>query len=430
MKIISDSGDARELVQLVPLAIANLIVGLVLQVFVAARVGLNADVLFAAQAPYLVVSAVAASLFNNVLLPRLVGLEAGVRGRSLRDSMPKVCATLGLVCAATGGLTEVLAPLLVAQRIEGHAAFTPALILFGVGCLATCVSTCLATQALAAENPRGPEASQLASGVVALVLSAPLVDAFGIIGGVLTLVLRPALAALIQCGSLRRGFPAPDADHVDPKSTRGLFARCGRLIPTYIVLKLSPLVDRTLLGHADPAMLTFYAITVQLIGAALGLFEKTATRRLLMRLAGAAAIGRELSTEYRRWIRRCIAVGAAIFAASSAITALWLWVHAFHMSDLPADWDYPNDLVVWFLCFVALQLVLGALAQITSAPMYAADHLKSLSVLALISSAISILARVAGFAVLGVPGLLAGVVIYSLLNGVLFHRANLRGLAQ
>lgn len=416
MSVVAHSDNHKELLRLIPPVVGNLVVGAGLQILVAAQVGVaQADVLFAAQAPFLVLSAVVASLCTNVVMPRLARLEEGDRRHAWYAATRIVLPVLVLLCAAVAALQVSLAPLVIAARIANHPAFLMAVSWFAVGCFATCLSAYQMAQTLASQDGSGSEGSQLTGGIAALLASPPLVELFGVAGGASVLALRPIVAVMVEHRSMRRR--RSPIESVAGRSTArvALFGGCGLLIPIYTVLKLSPLIDRTVLGHADASTLTVYVITVQVLGAALGVFEKIVTRRWLRRLT-ATLHPEEWASAYAGMMRRGVVAGAVVAIALALVTVTATSIASL-LQPAPA---------AWFIGFVSLQIVFGVLAQLAAMPMYALNRLHTLSALALLSSSISIVARVAGFVTLGVPGLLGGVLLYSLLNAIFLHRANVR----
>lgn len=425
MSVVAHSDNHKELLRLIPPVVGNLVVGAGLQILVAAQVGVaQADVLFAAQAPFLVLSAVVASLCTNVVMPRLARLEEGDRRHAWYAATRIVLPVLVLLCAAVAALQVSLAPLVIAARIANHPAFLAAVTWFAAGCFATCLSAFQMAQTLASQDGSGSEGSQLTGGIAALLASLPLVELFGVAGGATVLALRPIVAVMVEHRSMRRWRSSIESVAERSTARVTLFGGCGQLIPIYTVLKLSPLIDRTVLGHADASTLTVYVITVQVLGAALGVFEKIVTRRWLRRLT-ATLHPQEWASEYAGMMRRSVVAGAvvAIGLALVAVTATSAYGSSIASLLQPAP-------AAWFIGFVSLQIVLGVLAQLAAMPMYALNRLHTLSALALLSSSISIVARVAGFVTLGVPGLLGGVLLYSLLNAIFLHRANVRELVS
>ena len=134
--------------------------------------------------------------------------------------------------------------------------------------------------------------------------------AFGLLGASVSLMLRPTMCALVLFAICRRGLTKASPEPANGDAIP-ILQRAWRMVPSHLLLKSTPLIDRALLSHAAPSTLSAYVIAGQLVAAALALFERAATRQLLVQLGSADADERyRLYRDRFRFALR-LAIGAA-----------------------------------------------------------------------------------------------------------------------
>lgn len=393
------------------LVIGNLLAGLLQQALVLALVGgPDADVLFSAQAPFVVIAAVATSIAINVGIPWLGAAD----GRLAAFSRP----FLGWATVATAGVAAlflVLGHAVLADRIVANASFGAVLLVCAATCIASISLAVLTADLSVRRKLDRAECVQLACSLVALLSTSPLVGGAGLVGAALALALRPLLA-LSVCAVLAwpRLMAAPGSDLRMQASS--LLRQVCLLVASHGIQKCGPLIDRTILGYADAAWLALYAIASQSVGALLSYVERTETRRRLLALADAAHAGR--SPAGVDGPVRPGRIGALLAAALPSALVLWVWLSPF----LPQPWLTAASRFAILVPFSAACVVAGAWSQWAAAPLYAANRIEAIARLSTASAVISFALRWAFFAVVGLPGLLAGVLSHYVIGARLFRR--------
>lgn len=387
------------------LVVGNLALAFAQQLLVALVLGgADMDVLLMAQAPFLMVASAGSSVLANVFTPRFAAGPEASRGVSVASVHAPVLWSALSGFAALALIAPVTMPLFVADRVAAHPHFVAALVISGAGAAGTTIATLHGAWLVAQRRQLVVEMSQLACALVAIALSVPLAQRWGVAGAASALALRGVLqASILQWMLWRSGDLEARAA---PRPTQ-LLREAARMVPTHLLLKSSPLLDRSLLTHADVSYLTVYSLVVQVVGGVLGIYDKAVTRDLLVRL------GRNANdAEYRQVFGRVAWMGCGAVVVGHLV---WMFADAF-VPFRPEYW--PTQEIVSFALF---SVWIGILAQVSSAALYATRRFGLLSTLSVGSMLVSAACRILLFMYFGLPGFLVGVVVYTTLNALFFH---------
>jgi putative peptidoglycan lipid II flippase len=393
------------------LTAAQLVLGLLLQVVVIAKVGVGAqtDAWVAAQAIPIVVVAIATVAMQGTWQSMLVVAASDTSGyrvtlsRAQGQLLIALGATVAILVAAAPLWTQTLFP---AFTPEQHSLTLQMSVLLLAGTLLNGHSALFTAALRARQRYVLPEVVVLSGNALAIVIALLLIPAMGVIAAAWAYLLRSAAVAATLFVLSGRVLPAPVAAWRDAESWR----RLRPLMTGLTVSKSGPLVDRFFGSLAPAGGLTTLNLALMGMTALASVLERafcTVHITSLASLANARDFA-GMRRIYRQCLKRAALAACVVLLALLILLPVWSPLAKAVLGLEP----HAANQIWWFCLLLVVFLVPASAGTAITFSFYAFNDTSTPARVGTIGFLISIVLKAAGFFFFGLTGIVLSIVIY------------------
>lgn len=421
MKLASLFDPARyKTLRLTAIVALNILLGLLQQLLLLRLLGIGSatDALVAAQAVPTVLSAIISTALGKQLIPFFKEHDTREPGLVLSVSLYLMAAILLAVLVLGLSSPWWLAILFAGLGDAVTKQVIPLSHILLVSMLPSMLAMVLTGYWQSYRSFLRVELAALAASVCGLLLLAPAVEHAGALGAAQVILAKTVINAVLLLwglGSYRIG-------RLSPETSKALRSGLRLALSAATLFKMGPLVDRALAAYAGPGAIALLNLLQQVYSMVVMLVERVLSARVIANVSEAKDSGLAKVSSWFRRILKEVSVGATL-AAVVLIGILPLLVEWLHQGPVAVNISLMAVLFGFYL-------VGGVIGTLSAGFLYGANLSQLVFRVAIVTFLASVVARVAGIALFGLPGLVIGITLYQILNAVFLYRASFAFIAR